>query len=1459
MSSPKLKRVAAARIGLEYQDLVGIEVLIRFFRDPHSYSWVEVESQDPDVGFLDDIVVARSNGSFEYTQVKFTADPDAYFLSWDWLLESSAKGTSRLHKWATSLSKVATQGRVQVAQLRTNRRPDPEVQSALRGTRVHVARLTPARRRQVERELGGAEAASAFFKRFSFAHSEHADADAFETHLRSSVVPTDTTSEGWLLLRQQVRRWATRKNQPEPDGKIRHQHLVQIITKSLPRPIPQNFVVPRGYALPNRQFHADFQRRISSPSAGVTVLWGTPGKGKSTYLSYLLRDLTKRRVPTIRHHYFLSLDDSTSDRISFTEIAGSLKHQIVSRYPEAVRGKGLDENPNSLRDWITACGTHFLATGKQFLVVIDGLDHVWRERLNIEQMNHLFNHLLPCPKGVALVVGTQRVIDDQLPSRLLVHARRTDWREIPAMDEKAVHEWFADQSKAGRVRLPSGRSSKAMRAKVLKEIGAALFSISRGHPLHLIYSFETLVRRGVSITPEEVRRLPPCPDGDIRKYYASLWSRLRAQGKQVVHLIAAADFRWPPEGLRRCAGSIDEIDHLLEHRRTGVVPFHGSLLAFAKEQPGHTATFRALLPKVVRWLERDAPDYWRWGWLWITKAELRSDSALLTKTTRRWVVDSMVAGWPAAQIVAILRAAQERAFAKADYCRAIELRSLLTRVQNGPEHQLSRYAEFVEAAIRASDNRQQLRNMADDLGVLEDAQIVAVSRALPEGFSPDIGNECVEELRRRINLWIELRHRPNDEFVTLARRFLEVLARHGQFVADRVIRFISQFSDRDSVFGSCLASLQMAGNLQALIELSSELSWSSQQTWRTWTEHAAVRVAAFDGANVEGLLAASNEASPLLCASVAMNGRSCPRLRGVAYDPQLFSRERYEYGLNTGLKDVFHDVFFSALVLRRISAGPFSDVLPGIDERRIGWAATAFRTLREAATDIANGLVKPTFSSVFVAMARVPPRTFEGSGDALYTQYIAFKAALRQIATDLFLIAREMDATALVGPTDFAVARSSKHWDDDAWLAANIENQMPLLAVPTAKAFLAELERKATGSVTEFNERAERWIELALFALLYGLRGSKSSITRAASCIVGYGFHKDTYVYEVVDSVHQLHRFGVKNVRPLIKRLAPIVDQLKEFTDNDELRGAPFDLVDLIAEAMPSRLPAVYSDYIANDRWELAEHVLEAHLKVLRIDDDVEVGLARTLLSRTELAILDQLARKGHAGAGSVLATQAAFLGDVATPPKTERSDSETFGRKGRPPDVTKFAPTAFGDLVKRVSRVGLGYEHRDETLVRWIRYWKDRKKGRQALASIEGYFRDNELTYSVESILDEAFHVSLEIEGRKAAYRWLVMAHTHRHGWQAFWTSEEEVMRRLRRAAELYPSKWQTYIQDTSKPTRYWEREGRSFAIGLRYLVRYLLLVGQGALAAKYTETLLKILVDEVSDQPIGSVSWMN
>lgn len=725
-ANPTIKTTAITRAGYEYQDLVGIEVLIDYFRDPDFYEWVQLESDDEEFQALDDVVVLRKDGSVEFVQVKFTVNPDEYFLDWDWLLGVKGKGSSMLSKWMKSFLRAKSQGRVHRARLVTNRVPSEAFAACLDGRLVNLANVPDDIRLKVE-GICGKEGAEEFFGVFEFS-GEQLDLDRYEAALRDKLVPTDTDAAGWLLLRYFVQRWATRKNDPYPDGKIRHGHLVQLITKRRPQPISQDFYVPPGYQIPSQSFDEAVRNRIAAPATPITILWATPGRGKSTYLSDLTQRLQRDEEVVLRHHYFLSSEGPRANRMSYSDIAVSIIDQLVSRYPEIAAG--ITTDVEKLHADLSTAAANLAKLGKRLYLVVDGLDHVWRDTSRTDQLNYLFNTLLPLPPNVSLIVGTQRVPDAQLPARLLASATDADWIEVPRMDEAAVHRWVEAQDAARplilRTRMGRGRGDE------LASIGSALFEISQGHPLHLIYALEGLVRTGKEITSDDIEALPACPDGDIRSYYKALWVTLPVEARNILHALAGAEFFWPDLGIRECFGDFSQIDFLLEPRNAGMIPFHQSIFAYVRELPDHAASYAALLPRIVTWLETNAPEYWRWGWLWLAQAEAGNVLPLFEGANRDWVVASLAAGWPERQIARILSVAENAAFEQGKLPETVRLRSLKTRVLNAREFQSTDYGLFRVTALTTAPNRQQTLNLIDDLQDLKADEIVALAqRSLP--------------------------------------------------------------------------------------------------------------------------------------------------------------------------------------------------------------------------------------------------------------------------------------------------------------------------------------------------------------------------------------------------------------------------------------------------------------------------------------------------------------------------------------------------------------------------------------------------------------------------------------------------------------------------------------------------------------------------------------------------------
>ena len=549
-------------------------MLIRHFRDPNLYVWVELEAEDPTAQSLDDVIALRQDGRIDYVQVKFTVDADTYPLDWEWLLARKSRGTSMLAKWANAFARARLRAPIASAALCTNRRPSADFAACLHSHYVDLDRLEPEWRTKVEEECGGADQARAFFDAFAFVGALP-DLAKFERSLRDQLVPGDTDETGWLRLREEVRRWATFRGSPPPDGKILREHLIQLITRKRPLPIRQDFSVPEHYTPPSVTFDQLLRARAENSDTPLTVIWGSPGRGKSTYLSYLTTQLQAAKSVVLRHHYFLP-NDQAGNRTSFFEIAHSLLHQLASQRHDLVSDN--PDDASALRQALEQAALTLKGDGVKLYLIVDGLDHVWRDTDRVDQLNHLFNTILPLPDNFVLLVGTQRVPDAQLPKALLEQANLSDWLEIPSMDEAAVHQWVRHQDSDRPLRLAYEAGD---RVAEIDAIAGALFRISAGHPLHLIFSLESLRLSGQPLRSDLVEALPPCPDGDIRNYYRRLWISLSECARDLLHGLSGSDFYWPSEGVRTCFGNYHEIAFLLEPRASALSPFHRSLFAWS--------------------------------------------------------------------------------------------------------------------------------------------------------------------------------------------------------------------------------------------------------------------------------------------------------------------------------------------------------------------------------------------------------------------------------------------------------------------------------------------------------------------------------------------------------------------------------------------------------------------------------------------------------------------------------------------------------------------------------------------------------------------------------------------------------------------------------------------------------------------------------------------------------------
>ena len=1454
MTGHDYKTPGLIRAGFQYQDLVAIETLINFYRQRDLYTWVQLEAEEREFRSIEDVVACTPDGLYELTQVKFTADPDALSnsLSWVWLTENGGvRKKSLLQKWAETTLHHKEAGNLARAALKTDRVPNTAFAQCLEGTKVDYTRMSAEDKAKVEEQLGSLEAAKSFFESFEFIHSLPR-LDDLEEKLWSRI-SSDTDRGGWALFREQVQRWSTRKGQPDPDGKIKYIHLRQAFSIERSKPIPQGFLVPSTYSVPDADFDRAFLEEITD-SDGLTVLWGPPGRGKSTYLSHCVAGIDQKSAVCIRHHYFLSLEDRSEGRFHYHAIVQSLKHQLEETIPD------LQPSSRDLGELLQMAALRLQDDGRRLIVIVDGLDHVWRDHRDHEDMEALFDALLPLPTNVRLVVGTQKIASDHLPTRLLNTLPAERWTELPLMSQAAVHRWLRSQDKAGRLNLEVvGRQS---RGQMVRAIARALHDISQGLPLHLIYSFEAVVRSGKAVNVDDIAALPACPTGDIRDYYQSFWDRIGPKARTILHVLAGLDFGPPPFAMGDCFGrsseslaARDEINHLLDYRETEIRPFHGSLFAFVRDLPEHGSTFCEYAPDILAWLETRAPKYWRWAWLWITKAQLDNPSDILSGPNREWAISSLVAGFPIEQLITILDHAEKAAFDAFDLPRLLSLRSLKTRAVNGPEFQTSEWPLFQEIAVSLSDDPYVEALLRTELHRVSADMLPFLVRNADESIRADLAQAAVNELNQRID------RRHNNETVgsnhqqDLARGIVGVAANTKPDNAQRVVTFAGQAAATDSLIATYAQKSILARNFDNVFAVGR--LWSERQLDRE--VFAALCLEGLDPATRPELKALAHPA--IRCLAILKGGTAKKSQTKKDLSRLFVGDDDFGPEFVHDARTVVYEVFFAALATG-LSGGQAQGWSHIPSESQTTWLSEAVLALERLAGGIAEGWKTarrwPALQDIYSTFRLKPPMSHSHNAQH---PFIAIRLALRDISVDMCTIAKCLDSNAPIDVSDIESVAMSPFWLDELWLDSFTERRLPFHTPEAAQTLVERVKHDLDTKITEFIERTTHAAKLALFAFDNGLIPlAQKEFRRAVGCLLGYGWRKDLFALEVLESLDLLAKNGDANVREAMLDLAGEFEAITDYTDGDETDHAREEYYEAIAVHFPERVPGCYAHLIRDEEWRYAQALAIAFAETDQVESRTGRALLESYIVPRELIALEETsAARPHTKAALAAIQQKtgrAIKKPSARNPNSIGDASESGETELSVPNPSEFPPERLQEYLNATRDVR-PYDHKRKLVTEWLRYWEGVGRTEEALTSLEAATSKTKYYPDLDNALDVAFEIALKTQGRSKALPWLVRAHVTHSGWQRWFTSSDEAQARMRAVALHYRGQWREFIKNTSKSIFSTEIERNGIVIGLSRLVYFLVEVGELDLAQVYALEMARIFKEELAEQPIEKPEW--
>jgi hypothetical protein len=1448
--SNKIKPSQLTRLGYEYQDLLCIKLLVEWYHNPDKYQWISIESSSiagQKFQGLDDVIALNKNNRYELYQVKFTIDAqrDDLKLSFSWLCKKKENGTSMLQKWASDVYKYAENNQLEKAILVTNRIPDETFSQILDSGFVNVSRIPTSDLEIIYEQLGGKEKTDYFFKIFNFKHSQ-TTIEKYENKLKDLLVPDHTNLEGWYHFLRSVTIWATRKNQPSPDGRIYHYHIEELLKLNNSQSLSQFFDIPKGYIPSEQDFHNVIWDKTQS--SGAWVISGKPGMGKSTYLSFLATKLMDEGTPVLRHHYSLS-SESEIDRISYANAEKSLQFQLKELFPNRFN----DENPssNTLEKWLNTAIYEAKRQNKQLVIIIDGLDHVGRERTDINQLSHLVNRLLPFKERVCLIFGTQPISSSKLPTRMLSEIPKdSNWLTFPPMDMLAIRNWLECLVENETILF---HHDETYRSQQIEEIAEAFYKVSGGYPLYLIYSLRILTYTNKYLSKYEIERLPICPPGDIHQYYNLLWINLSPQAQQVLLQIACVDFLWPDRNsLAYCfedsldfAKAFEEIGFLFEKRLSGITPFHSSIIVHVRNKREYTEQYESLLKKAKKWIDSDAPGFWKWGWQWVISSQLGDTNPLLTGITREWLIKSICKGYPQDCIKRIFSIAEKEAFTQERFQDLVRISLLQHRFLNGPEFQIQEYHEYIKIALNYDFSGASTDWRIDHLHTMNEGQISAV--AFNRKNSPEIIDRCFDEIIKRIRFYVKndvdsLSHKL-DNLIGLA---FDCLTYTDEPNLEKICWLLEKVDDKEQYFIRIIDNLVKADALSSILEFPKNHIplESTNYYWDNFIFACCdLEISLSDRPEKE--IYNNNIYRYII---EFLNGNKI--IHNFIYEKRIISSYKevsYQY---------YSNIFFYefAKVLYTNSYVIIDKDFNNLDSIII--AKNAERFFEYAASKIAQKVNSNEKINIFYIYDLIKEIKLPDRLDLDFESQSIWHNISKSLTYISITLYRLLKNTSLLEEIDEEkiLHLSKNQWFLPLnWLSFAVDHNIShILSKKLVSDFISNAFQNLSAKKDNTSTLTNECFEITKLSFMYDLEEqTRHGMALTAKHILGYGYRKDTTLHELYESIDECGNHQVGNISDWIRRLSSFTNDIFDFTER-EIRHIPGWRIRLIAQHLPTRLADEFKHNLNEHNWSLCNKVLESFVQFFPLSSSLDQAL---LKSQVNYEVLKQLEvrSENNIELKKLFNEQIEFLGGF--PPAPRDSDNGSiYETKPIDIDICHYPPESLKELCNELESRNIWYE--EEFLENWISHWIEQGQGSNILqAYTELINNDANFPRVLQRSLDSIFQLSRRLRGLKKSYNLAILSIQENRYWSRYSGSKAE--EKLLNYAKLYKKNWQSFLKDSLVGEKSNSNLADWFYTPSSGLVKFYIAVGEHKLAKNVTETMLECLEEEIAHLPLSELYW--
>jgi hypothetical protein len=1362
-----IKGSAIPYAGYDYQTLHGVRLLLDWVSNPNLYTQIALEadtSQEDIPPAIEDIVCKRKDGTFEYYQVKFTTDEIKHELSWDWLLAKTKKGRSLAKKLFDGLNKLNIK-KVFTAQLVTNRIPSEELNACFNGKYIDYLKLNTGIKLRLLDELGTEDNIKSLFSILCFEHSKK-DLSKLKIDIISDTFSIRKSDSIYRLL-DEAKDWAIHKNKPNLGGWILLSDIKNILSDRRPSPLPQSFSIPKGYVPPCEVFHVNFVKKITKKKESILVVTGPPGRGKSTYLSFLVTEIDKLSIPYIRHHYFISNDDRTGDRFSHRAVQSDLSQQLENFH---------GYSGNDFQKQLEACAEGYAKENKKLVILIDGLDHVWRNNYEDRKpLDSLFEELLPPIENVVYIIGTQPVDDEKLPNKLLKYKKRNSWLELPAMTGNSILQYLEIQIKEERLQLFGNENRKE---DELSESSKALLELTLGHPLSVIYATEFISINKISLRAYEIERMPKIYGDHVDEYYSELWRKISYPQKYLLHTLCEFNFGWNKNDLNELfsISAIDDhvsgVQHLLYQTRIGYKPFHESLIVFVKNLPEHDDSINQHLDLITKWVEQKAPENIRntWGF----RCNLKKGCLGLVKNelTRTWIVDRISEGYFPRQLEDILENASLAFIEARDMVEPHRFRTVKTRISN-IEQNVHELDSLITATLRLAPVAviNEYIAIAQHLNVIDIAQLSTSLYHRGEKVDASFINELAKD---RYNSNNRLRGDKNNFDSDISSIF-----RSSVLLEQDISENINKFGE--SFYSGVISSCVEGENLNSLFKYHS--IFESKQ-YKQIAETSAYRVSFVIGANTEIVLEetsfkysaflkfARRIKLPLSDSEYFLDfpeDRSSIKTNCLTYSEEFFST------LMT-LSDISGDCSWLKFNVQG-SAGYDHEKSPQkIHDAILTGALDLLETIRF------SGSV--TFSSVLESIINYD---LEFTDHWQQRSVNEFKHEFVIIAVDCHLLFKK----TLIDLNELKFLLDSNYYNVIRFFHWYSELKLPIITDEALDHLLLAINQEVCNS--DIQERINLNIACALVLLTHKKENEANIYIRKSwDLAIGYGSYKDSTINEIVCSIEYLFDIRPSAAINALEKISPFIANFDDLTT--EGSSPNNDINEVLAKGAFNTLASKYRYELKKGEAYLANNTLNALFEYANLSSIVLNSLCRTGLLNDNLLTLKVRAEKGDTRALELLNIALKHNGSSSikeTDKRFSNSKSDKFELTNK--DIHKYPPDKFLDFTKAFKNKYLYEEH----YLFWFSYWVDKGKQKELLSTLVPIALTGKC-YELKYLLDSLYELTLGIEGKKKAFELIVAAHNQNNGWSSYYDSKKS-FQRLDIVVDIYSDRVEEFIAKTT------------------------------------------------------------